>query len=94
MVTDYDLIHRDLPAQGRVDGLHLLPALEPPGHVRLVGHHDQQEPRPAQAPAGLEDARQDFQFLAIGGRMGFAIRLKVRAVEHPVPVEKYGSLHL
>ena len=59
------------------------------GHVRLVRHDDQGEPRPSQRSARLDDAGQKLQFIN-RPRWEWPSITDVGAVQNAVTVKKNG----
>jgi hypothetical protein len=60
VVAHYDFIQGNLMQEFPIDGLHHLPALGAPGHIRLIGYDYQEKSGSAQGEASLRHPRQNF----------------------------------
>jgi len=90
MVTDFDAVNRQLTAHFGVDGFHHFLFQCAAAHVRLVGHHHEQETGPLELRARGGGIGENFKFSQAARRIGLGFALQ-GAVDDPVAVKKNGA---
>ena len=89
MITNFHAINGQLSAHSGVNSFDDFLLECAATHIRLVGHHDEQEAGPLQFCACGGNFRKNFKFGQARRRIWLAIAFQ-RAVDHTVAVEEKG----
>ncbi len=89
VVTDLNMVNRQLRTHAAVDCLDHFPRKRAASHIRLVCGNHKDITRVLELAASLGDFGQDDEFFEAGWRVWLAIPLE-RAVDHAVAIEKNG----